>query len=93
MEKKVLERIALLAPVFILHFAIPFIFETHPDGEAPIRNVLNLYIIIIAILVLNSILNFFHEIYLTFPMSREIPMTGFVQVLKIALYFGGAPPK
>jgi miniconductance mechanosensitive channel len=54
-----------------------------------IRSGLSIYFIIIAILVINGLINCLHEIYLTYPISKEIPLTSFIQVLKIVIYFGG----
>jgi len=46
--------------------------------------------IIIMMLVLDSLLNTVEDIYQTFRASKEIPIKGFIQVLKLALYFVAA---
>ena len=43
--------------------------------------------IIVLMLALDSLLNAVVDIYRTFEASKEIPIKGFVQVVKIALYF------
>jgi len=46
--------------------------------------------IIIMMLVLDSLLNTVEDIYQTFRASKEIPIKGFIQVLKLVLYFVAA---
>jgi miniconductance mechanosensitive channel len=49
----------------------------------------NLYFIIVGVLVVDALINALHEIYQSFRVSREIPLKGFAQVLKIVLYGTG----
>jgi len=52
-----------------------------------IRNATQIYMIIILMLALDSVLNAIEDIYRNFSASKEIPIKGFIQISKIALYF------
>ena len=48
------------------------------------------YMIIVIMLVVNSFLSALHDIYLTYEISKVRPIKGFVQVVKIILFFIGS---
>jgi len=52
-----------------------------------ISNVTLIYMIIVLMLAFDALFNSAAIIYKSFPVSKEIPTKGFIQVLKIALYF------
>jgi miniconductance mechanosensitive channel len=49
----------------------------------------NIYFIIVVLLVLDALINFFHSVYQRFDVSGEIPLKGFAQVLKIVMVCAG----
>jgi miniconductance mechanosensitive channel len=57
-----------------------------PLVVAVIRKLSVIYIIIISLLVGNSFINSLHDIYLRFPISKDKPIKGYVQVVKLFLY-------
>jgi miniconductance mechanosensitive channel len=65
----------------------PIALEGLDFAIALIRGALQIYMLIILMLVLDSLLNSVEAIYRGFQVSREIPIKGFVQVLKLVLYF------
>ena len=79
-------RLAHLAPALVIFVLTPFALEGMETTIALIRGVTQIYMIIILMLVLDSVLNTIEEIYRGFPASREIPIKGFIQISKIALY-------
>jgi len=52
-------------------------------------NALFVYMIVIGILVIDSLLDAFLEIYRTFEVAKEIPIRGFIQIVKLAVIFIG----
>jgi miniconductance mechanosensitive channel len=78
-------RMTLIVPGLIFHLFLPTIFYGHASGIAFARGVLNIYFIIVVVLVVEALINSLHDIYRSFGISREIPLKGFVQVLKIVL--------
>ncbi|MDH4018533.1 MAG: mechanosensitive ion channel family protein [Xanthomonadales bacterium] len=80
-------RLAYLAPALVIYVLTPFALEGMDTAIAFIRGATHIYMIIIVMLVIDSVLNTVEEIYRGFRASREIPIKGFIQISKIALYF------
>ena len=87
LRQKALNRMAHLAPALIIYLLTPTALEGFDSAISFIRNGFLIYLIIIMMLVLDSLLNTVEDIYQNFRASKEIPIKGFIQVLKILLYF------
>lgn len=81
-QKGLLERIAKLAPAIIIH-ALAGVFPAYQDW---IERLAYAYIIFISILALDLLLDAIEGIYRTLEVSKEKPIKGFLQVIKIILY-------
>ncbi len=82
-EKKVFNRLAHIVPALIVFILTPLAFPESPVLSVVLRNGAFIYMILITILVLYSFLDSVYEIYNTYDISRQIPVKGFVQALKI----------
>ncbi len=89
LERKVFNKLAHLAPAMVIYLAIPLILREYAATAATIMSGVMIYIIVIGILVLDALLNAVSDIYQNFEVSKEVPIKGFVQVLKIVAYFLG----
>jgi len=87
LERKVFNKLAHLAPAMVIYLATPFIFKGYTAVTATIMSGVMIYIIVIGMLVMDAFLNAILEIYQNFEVSKEVPIKGFVQVLKIVVYF------
>lgn len=87
LRQRVLTRLAYLVPAVVIYDLIPIALEGHDSLIAIIRSGLLIYMIIILVLVLDALLNTAEDIYQNFRASKEIPIKGFIQVLKMVLYF------
>lgn len=85
LENKVFNRLAHIAPALVLYYSIHLAFDM-PVLVAIIKKLSVISIIIISLLVANSFINSLHDIYLRFPVSKDKPIKGYVQVLKLFLY-------
>jgi miniconductance mechanosensitive channel len=90
LRQRTLNRMAHLAPAVIIYVLTPIALQGLDPAIAIIRDALLIYMIVILMLVLDSLLNTVEDIYQSFRASKEIPIKGFVQVLKLALYFMAA---
>ncbi|MFW5645493.1 MAG: mechanosensitive ion channel family protein [Bacteroidota bacterium] len=87
-EKKVFNRLAHIAPALVINASIGYAVD--PVGIVDfIKLLTEIYMIVISVLVLDSFVSALHEIYLTFPISQEKPIKGYVQVVKIFIFFLG----
>ncbi|MGF1584163.1 MAG: mechanosensitive ion channel family protein [Bacteroidales bacterium] len=89
LEHKLLDRLANYAPALIIYYAVPAALSNYPDIVRPVQVMISLTMIMLAILVIDALLNALHEIYQTFPISRDVNIKGYIQIVKILTYFVG----
>jgi len=88
-DQKVFSRLSHLVPALIIYFGVTLVLPDFPRAVEAIQTVAYLYIVITALLVINAFLNALNEIYNTMPTSRNRPIKGIVQVIKIFVYILG----
>lgn len=74
-----------LVPGILVYACTPFALEGQPGWIEGVQSVSVIYMLTVGYLSLNALLNGAIEIYRGYPISREIPIRGFVQVAKIIL--------
>ncbi len=88
LEYKFFQRLAHIAPAVVIYFTIDYALDM-PRLVTMIRTLSVLFMIIVGLLISDSFLSAMHSIYLTFPISKEKPVKGYVQVVKLIIYFIG----
>ena len=88
-RRKVFHKLAHIIPALIIYLAAGFIFANYANFGDWVERACLVYIVIIVILVLDSFINAMHDIYLTLPISEGRPIKGYLQVVKILIYFIG----
>jgi len=87
-KQKVFNRLAHLAPALIVYYALQYIFEA--EGLVTfLGNLTQTYMILVVLMVIDSLLNAMHEIYMKLPVSQGRNIKGYIQVVKIIFYFIG----
>ncbi len=85
-DRKVLHRIANIVPALIIYgFATQF-----GNFQGYIQTVVYVYIFLIGILAVDGLLNVVNDIYTSYEVSKEKPIKGYLQVVKIFIYIVGA---
>lgn len=87
LRQRVLNHLAHLAPALVIYVLTPIALEGMDSSITVIRGALQIYMLVVLMLALDSVLNAVEVIYQDFRASREIPIKGFIQVLKIVVYF------
>jgi len=85
--KRTLRRLTNLAPALVMYVLTPVALQGLDFTIALILGALHIYMLLTVMLVLDSLLSAFETAYQGFRAAREIPIKGFVQVLKLVLYF------
>jgi miniconductance mechanosensitive channel len=88
-EKGVLRRLANFAPVLVFYFTIPQAFINIPKLASAVQKGLEVVMLLLGIFVVDSVINLLHGAYQRIPMSREKSIKGYIQVVKILIYFIG----
>ncbi len=82
-------ELAHLSPIAVLYLLVPFIFEEGSKLIFYIQTVLTICMFVILVLLLESLLNTFQDIYNSFNIAQQVPIKSFIQVAKLFNYFFG----
>lgn len=86
---QVFTRIASITPAVVVYFGIE-LFTVLPEKVVQVtQNVAVGYGVLFLILALGAMLNAANAIYERYPIARERPIKGFIQVAKLLLYIIG----
>lgn len=85
LERKVFHRLSHIVPAIIIYYFA----TTFPTYQDVIQKLAVVYILIVSLVVINSLLNAINDIYQTFEISKERPIKGLIQVIKIVLFIIG----
>lgn len=88
-ERRVFEKIAYLAPALIIILVAPYIFGDFPKAIEYIIILSNIFIIIAIIRSVITVLSVFDEIVSNTLILKDKPISSYIQVLKIGVYFIG----
>ena len=87
LKRKVFNRLSHLAPAMVIFFLTPLIFQDYPALIKHVQNGAYVYMILIGLLVADSFISALHEVYIGLPISKHRPIKGYVQIVKIGIYF------
>ncbi len=87
LERKVFNRLSHFAPALVIFFLTPLVFKDYPAIIKLVQNGAYVYMILIGLLFTDSFINAMHEVYLRLSISKHRPIKGYVQIVKIAIYF------
>ncbi|HHQ14021.1 MAG TPA: mechanosensitive ion channel family protein, partial [Chromatiales bacterium] len=89
-DNKVFGRLAQVVPALIIISGIGLVPDVPEELDRLIRNVASGYLVLMVTLTVTAALGAANQIYETYPISRERPLKGVVQLLQIlVLLFGG----
>jgi miniconductance mechanosensitive channel len=86
LKNKTISRFSYLVPSYIINTFAPATLPSFPQAYEFVQNTIEVYVVFVVALVLDSLLSTAHDIYKTFEVAKSKPIKGLVQVLKIVLY-------
>jgi miniconductance mechanosensitive channel len=90
-ERRIFHLLAYAAPAVTIAILLPFVLGPyHLRSLDRLETVLEVYLIVIGLLVVNASLNAALDIYRTYELSKTIPLTGLVQGTKVIVFGLGA---
>jgi miniconductance mechanosensitive channel len=87
-ERKVFHRLSHIVPAMILYYAA-YVYEEFPAIVTLLEKTAVIYILLVVLAAANAFLNALNDIYNTTEISKTRPIKGFLQVVKIILFFIG----
>jgi len=88
-EHKVLDRLAHLAPLYLLHLLVPVALADFPTATSVASTVVNVLMVVVVLAALDGTISAFFSVYQTLDISRRIYITGFVQVARFLVFATG----
>jgi len=79
--------VAHLAPGVVLYHFAPAVFGELQALVTATRSGAQIYMIVVGLLAVDALVNAALDIYNTYPASKQVPLKGFAQVIKIVIYF------
>jgi miniconductance mechanosensitive channel len=83
LEQKVFTRLSHLAPALVIWFLAGWALKSYPSWLAAVHKFTYIYMVLVGMIVLNSFIEAWHEIYKTLPLSKNRHIKGYIQLLKI----------
>jgi len=87
LQKKVFHRLAHLLPALIIFYIIELAFGESEIFVNFIQSGILIYIIIFILLILNGFVDALYDLYNSLPISKNRPIKGYIQIIKIVFYF------
>ena len=87
LRQNVLKHLSHLVPAIIVYISTPIVLDGMPTTILFIRSACQIYMIIVLMLALDAVLSTIDAYLQESRSSKEIALNGFIQALKIALYF------
>jgi miniconductance mechanosensitive channel len=85
LEQKVFTRLSHFAPALVIWFMAAWALKSYPAWLIVVHKLTYIYMVIISMVVINSFIEAWHEIYKTLPIARHRHIKGYVQLLKILI--------
>ncbi len=86
---RVFARIAQIAPAAVVWFGVPLVPQLPDTVVRVVQNVAFGFAVFMLVLAAGALLSAANAIYEKYPIARDRPIKGFVQVAKIVLYVVG----
>lgn len=84
-DHNVIVRFSHIVPVAIIHFFAPALFEGRPQIGGMFQVIVNTYLIVIILFIIDGLLNFARALWECRPVGRRYPAKSFVQAAKLVI--------
>ncbi len=89
-KNKFFNQLSHLAPAIVIYLTIGIaLYDYSPKLTIVLQALIKIYMIFTGLMIVNAFLNTVHDIYQTLPFAKNRPIKGYLQVLKIIIYFLG----
>ncbi|MBN2520426.1 MAG: mechanosensitive ion channel, partial [Bacteroidales bacterium] len=88
-KRRVFHRLAHLAPAIVIYYLVDIAFSKSEHLVSIIQSGTYIYMVIIILLIIDAFINISHDIYKKLPVSINRPIKGYIQLIKILIYFVG----
>jgi miniconductance mechanosensitive channel len=83
LEQKVFTRLSHFAPALVIWFMAALALKDYPIWLIVVHKLTYIYMVVVAMVVVNSFIEAWHEIYKTLAIAKHRHIKGYVQLIKI----------
>jgi len=83
LEQKVFTRLSHFAPALVIWFMAAWALKSYPTWLVVVHRLTYIYMVVTGMVVINSFIEAWHQIYNTLPIAKHRHIKGYVQLLKI----------
>ena len=84
-EHRVIVRFSHIVPAAIIHFFTPIIFENAPGIVELINRLVNIYLVVIILFIIDGTLNFKRAVWERSSVGKRYPAKSFIQAAKLVI--------
>ena len=88
-ERGLFNRLAHIAPVLVMYYAVHFIFPDANTVTALIQRIILSYMIAVVLMMLSSLLSAVNAIYSNYKISKNRPIKGYLQIVRVFISIFG----
>jgi len=88
-QQKVLKRVSQIVPAIIIYYFAKTGLIDFPKAASVVQSAAYIYMIFVGMLIIDAFLNSLHDAYQTLSISKERPIKGYIQSIKIIIYAFG----
>lgn len=85
-QHKFFRRLSLLVPTFILFYFSDDSLSHFPLVAKMLHSTIEVFFVIIVVMIINSVLSTINDYYDRFSFSKDHPIKGVIQIIKIIIY-------
>ena len=82
-ERGLFTRLAHIAPVLVLYFSLPLIFQNPEVTDGLIQRIIFSSLIFIILTIISSFITSVNVIYSTYEISKNRPIKGYLQIVRV----------
>lgn len=84
-EHGVINRCSHIVPAAVVHFLTPLIFADYAKIVDASKVIVNTYLVVIVLLIIDSVLNMLRQTWDQLPIGKRFPSKSFVQAAKLVI--------
>lgn len=84
-EKRVIVRFSHIVPAVIIHIYAGTIFANYPEIIANFGVIVNTYLVVIVLFIIDGVLNFLRAVWESGPVGKRYPAKSFTQAAKLVI--------
>jgi miniconductance mechanosensitive channel len=85
--RAILSRLTYFTPAAIIYHYMPTALSLYPAVSEVITIIALVAMVIIVTMILNAMIDTFSEVYKTLEVSKRMPLTSFIQLARILIFF------